>query len=95
MLHFSSLGLLPGVEPHHSSVSSHAVVVTHIELEGLTTKIHNYVWDFGEKKKKREEDWQQMLAQSESFPAKNKNLKKFKKRKRKREREEWREEFPR
>ena len=63
----------PGVEPHHSSVSSHAVVVAHIEeLDGLTTRMHNYVlrlWGGG---KKREEDWQQMLAQGQSFPAKKK-----------------------
>ena len=45
------------MEPHHSSVSSHAVAVAHIEeLEGLTTRIYNYVlglWG-GEKKKVRE-----------------------------------------
>ena len=30
------------LEPHHSSVSSHAVVAAHTEeLEGLTTKIYN------------------------------------------------------
>ena len=34
----------PGVEPHHSSVSSHAVAAAHIaELEGLTTRIYDYV----------------------------------------------------
>ena len=33
-----------GVEPHHSSVSSHAVVAAHIEEpEGLTTRIYYYV----------------------------------------------------
>ena len=65
----------PGLEPHHLSVSSHAVAAAHIEeLEGLTTRIFNYVpglW--GGKIKKREEDWQQMLAQGKSFPAKIKN----------------------
>ena len=46
----------PGVEPH-LSVSSHAVVEAHIEE--LTT----IYWGFSEKKKrKKEEDWQQMLA---------------------------------
>ena len=31
-----------GAEPHHSFVSSHAVVVAHIEeLEALTTRIYN------------------------------------------------------
>ena len=62
----------PGVEPHHPSVSSHAMAVAHIEeLEGLTTTIYNYalgLWGG----KKREEDWQQMLAQGESFLAKKK-----------------------
>ena len=29
-------------------------------------------WGFGEERKKKEEDWQQMLAQGQSFPAKNK-----------------------
>ena len=62
----------PGTEPHHLSVSSHAVVAAHIELEGLTTRIDNYVLGLRGGKKKREEDWQQMLAQRESFPAKKK-----------------------
>ena len=31
-------------EPHHSSVSSHAAAAAHIEeIEGLTTRIYNYV----------------------------------------------------
>ena len=31
-------------EPHHSSVSSHAVAAVHTEeLAGLTTRIYNYV----------------------------------------------------
>ena len=43
------------------------------ELEGLTTRIYNYVLGlWGEEKNKRGEDWQQMLAQAESFPAKKK-----------------------
>ena len=48
-------------------------MVAHIEeLEGLTTKIYNHaLGDFGEREKKRK-DWQQMLAQGESFPAKKK-----------------------
>ena len=34
----------PGAEPHHSSVSSHAVVEAHTEeLGGLTTGMHNYL----------------------------------------------------
>ena len=34
----------PGVEPHHLSVSSHAVAAAHIEeLERLTSRIYNYV----------------------------------------------------
>ena len=70
------LGSVP-VEPHHLSVSSHVVVVAHIEeLEGLTTRIYYYVlglWGGKEKEnQKREEDWQQVLAQGESFPAQKK-----------------------
>ena len=59
------------MEPHHSSVSSHLVIIVHIEeLEGLTT-VHNYVLGlWGEIRKKKEEDWQWMLAYGESSPAK-------------------------
>ena len=32
----------PGAEPHHPSVSSHAVVSSHIEKSELTT-VHNYI----------------------------------------------------
>ena len=43
-----------GAEPHHSSVSSHAVVAAHTEeLRGLTIRIYNYVlglWGGAEKK---------------------------------------------
>ena len=31
-------------------------------------------WGFGEEKKEREEDWQQVLAEGESFPRKKKKL---------------------
>ena len=56
------------MEPSHPSVSSH-VAVTHIEeLEGLTTRIYNYVLGLCGGTKKREEDWQQMWQQAESFP---------------------------
>ena len=52
-------------EPHHFSVSCHAVVAALVEeLEELITRIYSYVpglWG-GEK----EEDWQQMLAEGES-----------------------------
>ena len=59
------------MEPHHPSVSSHAVVVAHTEeLEVLTTRIHSHALGLWGGKKKEEEDWQQMLAQGESFPAK-------------------------
>ena len=53
-----------GVDLTHRS-SSCAVVASHIgDLEGLTTRIYNYVLAFwGEKI--REEDWQQMLAQGQ------------------------------
>ena len=54
------------MEPHHPSVSCHAVVVAPMEeLEGFTI-MH---WGFGEERKK-DEDWQQILAQGKSFPAK-------------------------
>ena len=41
-----------------------------MELEGLATRVYSHALGglWGEKKK--EEDWQQMLAQDESFPAK-------------------------
>ena len=53
----------PGAEPHHSSVSSHAVAAAHVEeIEGPTTRIYNsvlWLWGEGEKKNgKKEEDWQ-------------------------------------
>ena len=34
---------LPVMEPHHLSISSHAVVVAHIEKPEELTTIHNYV----------------------------------------------------
>ena len=47
-----------GMEPDHSSVSSHAVVMAHIEeLEGLTTRIYNYVLGFGEEGKRTRFSW--------------------------------------
>ena len=53
---------------HHSS--SHAVAASHIEeLEGITTRIYNYVLGLWGGKKK--EDWQQMLAQGQSSSPKN------------------------
>ena len=46
-----------GMEQHHSSVSSHAVVVAHIdELKGLTTRIYNYVLGLWGGRKKRKID---------------------------------------
>ena len=66
----------PVAEPHHLSVSCHAVAAVHIEeLEGLTTRIYNHavgLWEGGIK----EEDWQQMLAQGESFPVQKKKERK-------------------
>ena len=41
------------MEPHHLSVSSHAVAAAHIEEPELKASIHNYVLGKGEKKKKR------------------------------------------
>ena len=68
----AALVLLPIVEPHHLSVSCHAVAAAYIEeLEGFTTRIYNHALGLWGGKKKLE-DWQQMLAQGESFPAKNK-----------------------
>ena len=47
------------------------MAAAHIEqLEGPTTRIYNYVMGLWGGKKKGEEDWQQMLAQGKSFPAK-------------------------
>ena len=44
----------PGAEPHCLSFSSHAVAVAHIEeLEGLTTRIYNYILGLGKKKNGR------------------------------------------
>ena len=53
------------VQNQTTCLSLHAVVAARIEvLEGLTTGIYNYVLGlWGEKRVKREEDWQQMLAQ--------------------------------
>ena len=64
----------PGAEPHHWSVNCHAVVAAHVEkLQGPATKRYNYALGLREGKK-REEDWQQMLAQSESFLTTKKKL---------------------
>ena len=65
----------PGSEPHHPSVSCHAVAVAHIEdLEGPTTKCITLYQGFGEEKTEREKDWQQILDIS-IFPEKNKQKK--------------------
>ena len=53
-LSFGSPGPVLGAEPHHSSVSSHAVVVAHVEEPEELTTIRNYVlglW-WGKRKKK-------------------------------------------
>ena len=61
-LYFSSLvftSLDPGHRPTCRS-SSHAVVASHIEeLEGLTTRIYNYVSGFWGEKKKNKNNYQQ------------------------------------
>ena len=41
-----------------------------LKKKGLITRIHNHVLGLWGGKKKREEDWQHMLAQGQSFPAK-------------------------
>ena len=53
-------------------LSSHAEVASHVkEVERLTTRIYNYVLGlWGEKKK--DVDWQQMLAQGQSSLLKKK-----------------------
>ena len=45
--------------------SGHNEAASHMpQLEGPTTKIYNYVLGgFGEKKQKKKDDWQQLLAQ--------------------------------
>ena len=62
------------MEPHRSSVSSHAVAASYLgELEGLTTRIYNYLlglWGGG--LLGEEEDWQQVSAQGQSLPAEKK-----------------------
>lgn len=60
----------PVVEPHLSSVSSHAVAAAHIELDGPTTRIYNYALGLWGEEKEKEEDCQPMLAQGESSPEK-------------------------
>ena len=55
-LRFGSPGLVPGAEPHDSSVSCYAMALAHIEELGLTTRILEYTtmyWGFGEGKKER------------------------------------------
>ena len=76
---FGGPGWVTGAEPHDSSVSSQAVAAAHIEgLEGLTSGIYNCVLGLWEEKK---EDWQQMVGQGKSFPAKKKRKKESKKEK--------------
>ena len=55
----------------------HVEAVSHVrQPEALTTRIHNYVLgSFGEKKKKKKTDWQQLLAQVPIF--KKKKRKKY------------------
>ena len=55
----------PGAEPRHPSVSCHAVAVAHMQELGGATRIYITHWGFGEGGKK-EEYWQQMLAQGRS-----------------------------
>lgn len=71
---FGGPGSVPGRRTtYHLSVGSHAVAVALIEeLEGLRTRVYDQV--LGEKNK-REEDWQQMLGQGKSFPAKKRKRK--------------------
>ena len=63
------------VEPYHLSVCSHAVAVGHIE--GLTTRIYNYVLGRWEGGKKRKID--NNVSSGKIFPSKKKNKKKRKK----------------
>ena len=65
-VHSSSVAQIwfQGMEPHHSSVRSYAVVAAHIEEPEEHTTIHNYVlghWQGRGGGRKKEEDWQQML----------------------------------
>ena len=65
-----------GAEPHHSSVSSHAVAAANIEkLEGFTTRIYNYIlglW-IGKKKAVINSIWYQCLLSA--LKKKNMSLK--------------------
>ena len=72
MLCFAAQVQFLGAEPHHLSVSSHAVVAAHIEESGELITIHNYVLGlWGVKKEEYKENQQHMLVQSKSSPAKN------------------------
>ena len=55
----------------------HAEVASHTpQPEGPTTKIYNYVLGgFGEKKEKKREEWQQLLAQVPIFKKKKRKRK--------------------
>ena len=50
-------------------LSGPAEAASHVpQLEGLTTKIYNYVLgEFEERKQKKKEDWQELLAQVQIF----------------------------
>ena len=62
-----------GSHPGHGPGTGHQIMLRrHPTKPGLTTKIYNYVLGgFGEKKK--EKDWQQLLAQVPIFKKKQKN----------------------
>ena len=54
VLCFCGLGLVPALEPHYASVSSHVVAADNTEeLEGPTTRIYNYELGLWRGKKER------------------------------------------
>ena len=69
------------MEPHYSSVSSHAVAMAHTEdLEGFATRIYSYVlglWGGRKKRGRLATDF----SSGPNFPRKNNILEKKKKRK--------------
>ena len=70
------VGLLPGHRTTPPVCRCHAVVAVHVEeIEGLTARIYNHLLGLWGGKHKKEEDWQQMLAQGQSSSQKKKPTK--------------------
>ena len=75
VLHSVARGFM-GSDPGHGYGTAHQAMVRHHPTlalsEALTARIYNCVLGgVGEKKKKKKEDWQQLLAQVPIFKKKN------------------------